>query len=119
MESNKQKVLGFLKRILKKYPGLIIVSILLVVVLIILFNYDPKLEGMSLAKFNKIQAGMTYDEVVEITGEKGSVYSTYDEGTGNNDAVRVYVWYSGDGLSSAYVTFKGDIVRAKKQMGLK
>ena len=72
---------------------------------------------MTLAEFNQISTGMTYDEVVSIVGGKGTV-------TAQSDVAGYYmeiISWTGNGSigANANVTFMNDEVEAKAQFGLK
>lgn len=76
---------------------------------------DPS-EYITLDEYNKIDTGMTYDEVREIVGSDGTVSSQVEM---NGYNVVIITWY-GNGLagSNANVTFTNDSVSAKAQVGL-
>ena len=74
---------------------------------------------ITLEKFNKIQNGMTYNEVVEIIGEEGTVLSDSDLGMGEEYHTLMYYWYGMDGISNANITIQGGKVISKAQIGLK
>lgn len=72
-------------------------------------------EKMTLEKFNKIETGMTYQQVVDIAGEEGtlSTESSYADQT-----MEIYYWYASNGISNATVSFMNGKVTAKSQVGL-
>lgn len=74
-------------------------------------------EYISLAEFNQIQTGMSYEDVCAIIGSSGT-QSSVVEGFGTK--VEIYTWY-GNGLagSNANVTFENGKVSGKAQAGLK
>ncbi|MBS4869348.1 MAG: DUF3862 domain-containing protein [Eubacterium sp.] len=74
-------------------------------------------EYITLAEFNQIEAGMTYDEVCNIIGSKGTESATSSVAGYNTSIV---TWY-GNGLagSNANVTFQNGKVLGKAQVGLK
>lgn len=74
-------------------------------------------EYITLDAYNKIETGMTYEEVVEIIGSNGVETSTV---TSNDITISIYTWY-GNGVagSNANVTFTNDEATAKAQVGLK
>jgi hypothetical protein len=76
--------------------------------------------SMSLAEFNKIQTGMTYQEVQDIVGGEGTLSSSVDIGMGSEYKTEIYQW-TGDGSigANANVTFQGGKVMSKAQIGLK
>ena len=72
-------------------------------------------EYVTLDKFNQIENGMSYDEVVEIMGSEGEVMSSMDiMGTTST----IYTWDGKDAISSVVITFVGDAVESKTQFGL-
>lgn len=73
-------------------------------------------EYITLDEFNKIENGMTYEEVKKIVGSPGEVSS--ESGSGNYK-VQIITWY-GNGVagSNANVTFMNGIVNGKAQVGL-
>ena len=72
---------------------------------------------MTAEKFNRIESGMTYDEVVNIVGSDGELLSQADVG-GDEYKTEMYVWYGAVPGSNANVTFQGGKVVAKAQIGL-
>lgn len=78
-----------------------------------------KQEKITLEKFNKIQTGMTYEEVVEIIGEEGTVNSESNITNDEKYHTIFYSWKAADGIANANVTFQGGKVVSKAQFGLK
>lgn len=74
-------------------------------------------QGITAEKFNRIESGMTYDEVVNIVGSDGELLSQADVG-GDEYKTEMYVWYGVVPGSNANVTFQGGKVVAKAQFGL-
>ncbi len=76
--------------------------------------------SISLEEFNKIETGMTYDEVCGIIGGEGTLGSSVDIGVGDEYKTEIYQW-TGDGSigANANVTFQGGKVISKAQIGLK
>ena len=72
---------------------------------------------ITLEEYNKIESGMTYDEVKEIIGSDGELLSTSSM---NDYTISIYVWY-GEGMigANANVTFTNGKVTGKAQAGLK
>ena len=70
---------------------------------------------MTLEKFNKIETGMTYQQVVDIAGEEGTLST---ESSYANQTMKVYYWYASNGISNATVSFMNGKVTAKSQIGL-
>ena len=79
---------------------------------------------ITLAEFDAIQVGMTYDQVVSIIGGSGEKTFEYDWGAdfAKLCGYRLSTIYSFDGLeefSSASISFNDNIVESKTQYGLK
>lgn len=90
-------------------------------VIIFVFDWDgtPSVDSgqyITLDEFNQIQAGMTYEDVVEIIGSEGTVMST---STFMDTTCTIYYWYAADGIANANVTFTNNIVEGKAQIGLR
>lgn len=74
-------------------------------------------EYITLDEYNKINTGMTYDEVKEIVGSEGTVSSQVES---NGYKIVIITWYgNGTAGSNANVTFTNDSVSGKAQVGLK
>jgi hypothetical protein len=72
---------------------------------------------ITLAEFQQIKNGMTYQEVVKIIGGEGTIQSEAGDG---QYKVEMYSWEGeGDFGANANVTFQGGKVTAKAQFGLK
>ncbi len=71
---------------------------------------------ISMEEFNEIKTGMTYEEVKNIVGCDGTVYSE-TELIGSK--MTIYSWYGKDGISNANVTIQDDKLINKTQIGLK
>ncbi|MEE0947074.1 MAG: hypothetical protein U0M42_09695 [Acutalibacteraceae bacterium] len=76
--------------------------------------------SISLEEFNKIETGMTYQQVCDIIGGEGTLGSSVDVGIGEEYKTEIYQW-TGDGSigANANVSFQGGKVVSKAQMGLK
>lgn len=74
---------------------------------------------ISLAEFDQIKTGMSYDEVVKIVGGLGQILSQADLGLGSEYASVMYMW-EGEGMvgANANVMFQGGEVVSKSQFGL-
>lgn len=81
-------------------------------------SYSQSVTKVTLEKFNQIQSGMTYEEVVAIIGEEGTILSEVDMNMGLEYKTEVYYWYAVDEISNANITFQGGKVIAKAQVGL-
>ena len=66
-------------------------------------------------KFNQIEIGMTYDQVVDIVGSEGTLMS--EAGTGEYK-VSIYYWYSVTHIANMNVSFENGVVTGKAQVGL-
>lgn len=74
--------------------------------------------GITISEFNKIEIGMTYDEVVSIIGEEGECFSSLDLGLGSDYKTELFTWNGPDGISTASVMFQDNKVISKSQFGL-
>ncbi len=74
-------------------------------------------EYITLEEYNTIETGMTYEQVAEIVGSKGTISSQVES---NGYQIIIVTWY-GNGLagSNANVTFTNNEATAKAQVGLK
>lgn len=70
---------------------------------------------VTLEKFNKIETGMTYKQVVDIIGEEGTIST---ESSYGNQSMKVYYWYASNRIANATVSFMNGKVTAKSQIGL-
>ncbi|MCB1023473.1 MAG: DUF3862 domain-containing protein [Acidobacteria bacterium] len=70
--------------------------------------------NLTLDNFNKLKAGMKYDEVVKILGSEGSETSSSTIG---NIELKSFKW-EGDKFARIYVNFKNDEMTSKSQSGL-
>ena len=68
--------------------------------------------------FEKIQNGMTYQEVVDLLGKEGEILSDVDLGMGEEYKTTVYAWTENIGIGNCNVTIQGGKVVAKAQAGL-
>lgn len=84
-------------------------------------NSEASKNKVTLEKFNKIETGMTYNEVVEIIGEEGTLSSesSFGEGTEFETNTKIYYWYAENRMSNVLITFSNDKVSSKTQTGLK
>lgn len=80
-------------------------------------NENLHTEYITLEEFNKIQTGMTYDEVVNIIGSNGTL-SSESEVTGYHTQIFTWQGYGVPG-ANANVTFQNNKVVTKAQAGLK
>jgi hypothetical protein len=81
---------------------------------------EPKKEvaGISKAEFEKIQTGMTYEEVVKIIGTEGELMSEVGE-KGTEYYTVMYSWDGEKGFgANANATFQGGKMMSKAQFGL-
>lgn len=70
---------------------------------------------VTLEKFNKIETGMTYQQVVDIIGEEGTIST---ESSYGNQSMKVYYWYASNKIANATISFMNGKVTAKSQVGL-
>ena len=75
--------------------------------------------SISLEEFNKIETGMTYEQVCNIIGGEGTLNSSVDLDMGDEYKTELYSW-TGDGTigANANITFQGGKVVSKAQFGL-
>lgn len=84
-------------------------------------NVQPKEEPknkptITLAEFQQVKNGMTYEEVVKIIGGQGTLQSEAGDG---KYKIEMYSWDGEGGFgANANVTFQGGKVTAKAQIGL-
>ena len=112
---------------MKKYIGKILlgVSILCCMLIFILIGINSRnyTEGtytnkITLEKFNKIEMGMSYEDVIEIIGEEGIVISESNIMNDEKYQTTIYCWYAVDGVANTNVIFQGGKVISKTQIGL-
>ena len=76
---------------------------------------------ITLAEFDTIQVGMTYEQVVSIVGGPGEKTYEYDFGESNFLGYRysrMYEWEGTGDYGSATLSFHDNIVESKNQYGL-
>lgn len=78
-------------------------------------NQDNKCY-ITLDQFNKIENGMTYNQVKDIVGCDGTVNSETEV---SNIKMTIYSWYGKDNISNANVTVQNGKIISKAQIGLK
>ncbi|MDH3494831.1 MAG: DUF3862 domain-containing protein [Acidobacteriota bacterium] len=72
-------------------------------------------DGLTMENYEKIKSGMSYDDVAELLGSKGSETSSRSSG---KSEYKSYKW-EGDNYVRVYVNFKDDEMTSKSQTGLK
>lgn len=94
----------------------IICSIFAIILVLNMEDYsDTENEKLTLDKFYQIEAGMTYQQVVDIVGEEGTLST---ESSYENQTMQIYYWYASNGISNATISFMNGKVTAKSQIGL-
>jgi hypothetical protein len=79
----------------------------------------PKTETITLAEYNQLEIGMSYDEAMEIIGGPGRI-SDEDKSTDGSYHSIIYSWYGTAGnYTSANIRFINDKLNEKLQQGLK
>ena len=78
---------------------------------------------ISLAQYNSLTTGMTYEQVVGILGSPGELSTEIDFGADFASLCgyrfsRIYTWNGIKDFSSALLTFKDNILESKIQYGL-
>lgn len=106
----------------KQHKALGIALVILGVLLIIgglggTSSSDPKEAPVTLAEFNEVKTGMTYEEVVAIIGFDGEPLSETDIGLGEEFATAMYMW-SNEDLSGMEGIFQGGKLISKSQINL-
>ena len=96
----------------KKFPvkRLIILGVILVV-LVVGFLIFRDMRTCSPKEYEKIEVGMSYDEVVKIIGSKGEEQVSYE-------GMSVYSWHGSKGDSVVSIMFIDDKVGMIGQEGL-
>lgn len=74
---------------------------------------SPKKPGLTLTAYNRVKAGMSYEEVVNILGQGTEISRVEVPGT---PTTVMYQWQ--DGLKSANATFQNNKLMSKAQFGL-
>lgn len=117
----KAKVCPNCKRTIKGGPGCLVIFVLMIAFSGIMMSItspggSPSPELITMEEYNKIQSGMTYDEVKEIIGSGGELTSTV---SANGYTVSIYSWYGNKTTgANANVTFENGKVIGKAQVGL-
>ncbi len=70
---------------------------------------------LTLAKYNQVQNGMTYDEVVKIVGSEGTQTSSSNSG---QNKMASYKW-EGEKFARIFATFRNEKLSSKSQSNLK
>jgi len=79
-------------------------------------NNTADKKEVSLANFNKIEIGMTYQQVCEIFGSNGELLSEVNLGF---SVTRMVQYDNKKGFGNAIIVFDGNSVQSKSQFGLK
>lgn len=74
--------------------------------------------GVTMENFNKINTGMTYEQVCAIFGKEGVLMSEVDIGIAAYKTA-IYTWTDSTGIANASITFQGGKVYMKSQFGLR
>lgn len=111
-KSQKSKVSKFLGIIIAIIGAVIIISALAS------GGKEGKSDNLvTIENFNKIETGMTYEQVCELFGAEGTVASDVDIGE-DEYKTTIYYWYDDSGIANCNVTIQGGKVIAKAQIGL-
>lgn len=70
---------------------------------------------MTLEKFNQIENGVSYEDVVNTIGCDGTLSTETSYG---DSSMKIYYWYAKDGISNATFSFTDNKLSAKSQIGL-
>lgn len=106
------------RSVVKTILGCVVLFFAVMIVIVIASGGGDKDEAsvMTMEKFNAIQNGMTYEEVVEIVGGEGVMSNTAGDG---DYKISIYSWEgNGSTGSNANVTFTNGKVSGKAQLGL-
>ena len=76
---------------------------------------EEKASYATMEKFNQIQTGMSYDDVVSSMGSEGELSS---ESEVEGYKTQIYVWYAMNGYSNMLVIIQDGVVSSKSQNGL-
>lgn len=76
----------------------------------------PAKNGITLSEYNKLKKGMTYQQVVDIVGEKGTLDSST---TGYGITIKIYSWNQKSTYGVASVLFENNKLESKSQAGLR
>jgi len=72
-------------------------------------------DKITLEKYNRIEEGMTYEQVAELIGSQGNLVS---ERSFVGVSTKTYNWPASNGIASATIIFNNGKVSAKSQIGL-
>ena len=99
--------------------GIIIIIIGIIAIVSGMGDTDSSKEDkcyITLAEFNEIKNGMTYEQVKDIVGCDGTVNSDTEV---MGSKMTIYSWYGKDGISNANVSIQNGKLINKTQIGLK
>lgn len=99
--------------------GIIIIIIGIIAIVSGMGDTDSSKEDkcyITLAEFNEIKNGMTYEQVKDIVGCDGTVNSDTEV---MGSKMTIYSWYGKDGISNANVNIQNGKLINKTQIGLK
>lgn len=112
----------------KAHPIIIIIGIIIIIIGCVMLAKDTssptnttnstqtvQSSAMTLDKFNQIQTGMTYQQVVDIVGAEGTLSTESSYGSAS---MKIYYWYGSDGISNAAISFENGKVSGKSQIEL-
>ena len=72
--------------------------------------------GITLAQFNSLTTGMTYEQVVSIVGFPGELQSEFNYG---DHVAKSYTFEGSEDYSNAIINFSNNALDGKSQFGLK
>jgi hypothetical protein len=114
-KDNRKKIIRTNNKIIL-FSFAVPIVIIIIMVVYSVWIYPAYNDGVTLEQYNKIKIGMTYDEVVRITGKDGKLFVSDSTGLGES---QTYTWSSGYVLSGATIDFFNGKVTFKTQSGLK
>lgn len=78
---------------------------------------DFAFAAVTLSRYNQLEKDMTYEKVTEIFGCEGTLQSQDGE-KDDPDYTATYVWYGKTDDSKAVITFHGNLLGAKTNLGM-
>lgn len=102
---------------------LALIFVAVAIIIVIAMSTEPtkgvsQQGGITLAQFNTVEMGMTYQEVCEMMGSNGELISEVDLNMGPEYVTKIFLWKGNTLGANASVTFQGEKATAKAQFGL-
>lgn len=117
-KSKQIKILGNIFLIIAVVCSIVVVTLLIIDDKNDLESTTSQVQNttITLEKFEQIEMEMTYQEVVNIIGEEGTLST---ESLYGGQSMEIYCWYDSTGVSNATISFMNGRVTGKSQIGLK